>query len=190
MMRRAWAAAACVGLALPVGAHRVSDMLQTVFVRCEADRVEVEWVGLPGATSSRALVRLLDQDADGKVADDERERFARLVASKVRARMDGRRLGPGPVEASIPPIDMLRAGNVPVRLRWSLPVLAPTAGSHRAEVFNGFRALDSVYLCGAVVPESPGVRVLGQERDRRQRRLTVRFDVEVPASSLLPGPPP
>lgn len=186
MMRLAWAVAACVCLALPVGAHRISDMLQTVFVRCEADRVEVEWVGMAGATSSRALARLIDKDGDGQATEDEGGRFGRWVAGKVCVRMDGHRLAPGPVTASIPPLDMLRAGDVPVRLRWSLRVKGPMAGKHRAEVMNGFGKLRSVYLCTALIPEGHGVRVLGQQRDRQQRRLAVRFEV-VPAEDFEPG---
>lgn len=156
-------------------AHGDHDVLQSVFVRVEPTSVVLEWSATTSPAGAASLLRSLDPNADGQVDATESRAFGRRVAAGLRLRLDGHRVRLGDVAASIPEVEVLRGGDVPVRLAWTIPIAPLPAGPHQLQVRNQFKASRSAYLCNAVLSEDTGIRVTGQRRDRTQRVLTMAF---------------
>lgn len=170
-------------------AHRIDDVLQSIFVRVEADRVILEWSATMAASRAPRWIRAIDADGDGKASEAETARFGVQVARKLRVKLDGRRLAFGSATSSIPPISILHDGDVPVRLVWELSMPPLGVGTHAVEVRNDYQPRASAFLANALLPEDSRVRVVRQRRDRRQRVLKVDLSVSEPASGAAPGVP-
>ena len=156
-------------------AHGDHDVLQSVFVRVEPTHVVLEWSATTSAAGAASLLRSLDPNTDGQVDATESRAFCRRVAAGLRLRLDGHRVRPGDAATSIPEVEVLRGGDVPVRLAWTIPIAPLPAGPHRLEVRNRFKAARSACLSNAVLSEDAAIRVTGQRRDRTQRVLTMEF---------------
>jgi len=178
-------AALAVAFGTRVSAHRLDEFLQAARIAIEPDRVELELSLTPGTAVADDVIRAIDADANGVLSQAEQLAYADRVLSAltlsvddaIPLRMDLR-------AATFPDLEALRSGDGAITIRLHATLAHPPVGRHRLVFRNQHAPANSVYLANALVPESDGVAVTGQQRDGDQRELTIDFAIgEAPPAS-------
>lgn len=165
-----------LGFAEAPHAHRLDEYLQAVRIGIARDRIEVDLDLTPGASVARGVIDEIDADHDGVLSPGEQEGYARRVLRDVRLELDGRPLILTAATWRFPVPEEMTVGMGRIEVRAAAAVGGMADGPHRARFLNRHRTDVGVYLANALVPSDPSVRILGQERDVRQRELVVAYD--------------
>jgi hypothetical protein len=99
------------------------------------------------------------------------------VLANISITVDGEALRLTPEEQQFPSTSEIASGVGVIRLETIAPIAAAGAGAHRLQLVNDHRPDVSVYLVNAMVPGSTRVRIVRQERDPRQRTLTLDYEI-------------
>jgi hypothetical protein len=179
--RRLAAAIATCLLSLPVAspaeAHRLDEYLLASRIAFENGRVAIELDVTPGVVVAPEAWRWLDGNGDGRVAADELDTRARAVLAALTLSLDGRPLPLTLVDAHAPDRDAIDAGTGVIRLRAAAATGHLKAGHHTLAYANTYKPGTSVYLANAMIPADSRVRIVSQQRDPAQERVTIAFDV-------------
>ena len=185
-MTRTVATAIAVALAIPVpaAAHRLDEYLQASRVLLERDRLLIEIDLTPGANVASGVIAAIDRDQDGAVSPAEAQAYGLAVLEDVIVTLDARATTLSLQRIEIPPLDELREGLGTIRLEaiGSTGAIAP--GRHAVDFHNQHRAATSVYLVNALLPRDGMATVLSQQRDSRQSRTLIEYDVARTAAPI------
>jgi hypothetical protein len=157
-------------------AHRLDEYLQAVRVSVTADRVRVEIDLSPGVDVADAIIRTIDADGDGAIAEREASAYASRVLGATTLSVDGRPAVLTPDGRRFPSIDDMRLGLGTIRLTTSAWIAA-TPGRHRLAFANAYLPGISVYLVNALVSSDQRITLLEQHRDPLQRTYALDYDV-------------
>ncbi len=156
-------------------AHRLDECLQAARLDLTPDRFTLELDLTPGIQTADAFLSRIDLDRNGQVSGVEADAYGDLVRAAIQLRLDGRRLGLTVDDVTMPPPEEIRSGAGNVRIRLTTKVPALRAGPHRVAVRNRHQPVASVYLANALLPDTPQIEIIRQQRDRLQRNLEVQF---------------
>jgi hypothetical protein len=182
-------AAAALGVLLavpaPCLAHRLDEYLQATRISLARDRIDIEIDVTPGALIAADITSHLDLDADGQISPLEAEAYGRAVLHDARLDLDGVPLFMTLTRVEVPSIGEMKDGVGTIQIRGTGHI-APLAPGRRSVVFvNNHRPDGSVYLANALVSADPGIDVVAQTRDVRQRQIRVDYDVRKTSGSAL-----
>ena len=174
-------AAATAGLLLVLSAspsaHRLDEYLQAARLSLAHTRVELEIDLTPGASVADGIISLIDRDGDKRISPLEAERYGREVLAEVVLELDGRpiALTLNHVEAS--PLEDMRHGLGAIQVRASGDVESRMSFRRELHFQNNHHAASSVYLVNALIPTDPGISVVSQMRDAKQRDARIEYSV-------------
>lgn len=163
-----------------VEAHQLDEYLQATRIALARDSVTIELDLTPGIAIAAAIFPLIDRDGDLTVAASEIETYARSVLKDLTLHVDGRVCPLTLIRAESPSWPELRDGIGTIRIEAHTDVPLQRTGEHRIHYENFHRPDMSVYLANVLVPATPTISVVGQERDRTQRR----FDLDVTVAGI------
>lgn len=179
-------------LALPFGpsvsAHRVDEYLQVAQVSIAAERVELGLYLTPGIAVVPTVLAAIDQSGDGQVSPDEVRAYAAAVVGQMSVELDGAAIPLALEDVDYPDGELLATGRGAIHVRAAAQVERPAVGEHGLVFRNGLQAPQSLYQANAMLPDDSTVRILGQERDADQTRLTIRYRI-TPGAPAWPGAP-
>ncbi len=140
-------------------------------------RVELEIDLTPGASVADGIISLIDRDGDKRISPLEAERYGREVLAEVVLELDGRpiALTLNHVEAS--PLEEMRHGLGAIQVRASGDVESRMSFRRELHFQNNHHAASSVYLVNALIPTDPGISVVRQMRDAKQRDARIEYSV-------------
>jgi len=178
------AVAALLVCSAQLSAHRLDEYLQAARIGVGADSLHLEMSLTPGIAVADRVIREIDRDGDGVIAEAEQRAYAERVLSAITVRVDeAPALRLSLAGSSVPDPATIRSGNGVISIRFEAPFSRLSAGPHRVLFRNNFAGDASVYLANALVPDDDRVAVTGQERRVDQSELTIAFSVretEVP----------
>ena len=192
-MKRRWLertvrAAAIVGvwLMLPAAttAHRLDEYLQATRVAVDHDRVDLEIDLTPVA---RQVFGWIDTDRDEQISVAEGDAYAAVVLGSIMLDVDDRRQALTLVARQFPTLREMSQGVGTIRLTATTRIPPAASGSHRLVYRNVHRPELSVYLVNALVPKSPDIQIVGQQRDRQQHELRLDYQVASPPWPAMPS---
>ena len=155
-------------LALTVQAHRLDELLQATLIALGPDTVGIEINLTPGVEIAQALISRMDTNRDGAISSSEARDFAAEVLQFVGLKLDGRKLTLEQTGTSVSPPGELRAGVGFIHISATARLGSVPVGEHQLRYENSYLKGGSAYLVNALVPESPVVTILRQDRDERQ----------------------
>jgi hypothetical protein len=158
-------------------AHRLDEYLQAARVAVAPTRVVVHLDLTPGVSLAADVIALLDGNGDGLVSPLEAEAYGRVVLADVSARLDGAPLGLRLMRVDVPTAGEMRDGVGTIRIEAAGAVHAGRPGPHQFELRNLHRPGSSVYLANALAPQDTDIRIVRQQRDPRQQRFTLDYEV-------------
>ena len=185
-MTRTVAAVMAFALAMPASAlaHRLDEYLQAARVLLDRDRLLVEIDLTPGASVAADIIAIIDRDRDGAVSPAEARVYALEVLDDVTVTIDGRTVQLSLQRIESPSLNEMRDGMGTIRLV-AIGAVAIAPGRHAAEFRNEHRAASSVYLVNALLSRDSTVTVLSQQREARQSRAHIEYDVARAGSPLV-----
>src|SRR5262249_36125618 len=145
-------------------AHRLDECLQAALIEIKPDEIRVQLNMNPGVEVAASVICQIDRDHDGKITQAERARYARTVGVKTLSlSLDRERLKLEFIDAAFDSIPELESGSGNIRLNLrALRAIRP--GDHVVSFENRHQPKLSVYLLNAVLPKTPAIRILKQER--------------------------
>lgn len=165
----------CAAIASNVRAHELDETVLATQLSVSAGRYEIEIIVRPGVLTAMDLLRRLDDDRDGQVAEAELNRYAQGVNAGISLRVDGQAVPSRLTGAKCATTEELDRGVGVVRIFADAP--APSIpGHHVIEYVNGYD--DSVsFLTNTMAPMDTDVSITSQTRDQNQRNLRVEYEV-------------
>jgi hypothetical protein len=180
----AGALAALLALPAPSLAHRLDEYLQATRISLARDHIDVELDVTPGMLIAWNVTSRLDLDADGQISPLEAEAYGRTVLRDAQLDLDGVPLLLRLTRVEVPSVGELNDGVGTIQIR-ATGQIHPIAPGRRSVFFvNNHHPDGSVYLANALVSVAPGIDVVAQTRDVRQREI--RVDYEVRGTSGFP----
>jgi hypothetical protein len=178
--RFVWFAVLGVWLAAPApaGAHRLDEYLQATRLSIGVEHVLLEIDLTAGVAVADEVLAWIDTNRDGRISDDESDAYARDVLRSVVLSVDGQPVPISVSEIRVPQMREIRLGVGTIQVRGTVNVSSTDAGRHQIAYLNTHRSRWSVYLVNALVPADPGIRIIGQQRDRAQHGLTLDYTVK------------
>jgi hypothetical protein len=173
-MVRLAAFALATALALPLGAHRLEEVLQGTLISILPDHVILEIDISPGVETAQRFLTLADTSGDGFLSPGEQETYARRVMEDIILEIDHQPTRLDLRQSAFPPVDEMRAGTGTIRLALRAQFEPVATGLHRLYVRNNHAPAISVYQVNALVPRA-GLEILAQQRDPLQREITIRY---------------
>jgi hypothetical protein len=174
-------AAATTGLLLVLSAspsaHRLDEYLQAARVSLAHTRVALEIDLTPGASVADAIIALVDRDGDKRISPLEAERYGREVLADVVLELDGRAISLTLDHVEAPSLEEMRHGLGTIQLRASGDVEARITRRRELHFQNNHQPGSSVYLVNALIPRDPGISVVEQTRDAKQRDVRIEYSV-------------
>lgn len=174
-------AAATVGLLLVLSAspsaHRLDEYLQAARVSLAHSRVALEIDLTPGAAVADGIIALIDRDADKRISPLEAERYGREVLAEVVLALDGRAISLTLDHVEAPSLEEMRHGLGTIRVRASGEVESRMSFRRHVRFQNNHQPGSSVYLVNALIPSDPGISVIEQTRDAKQRDVRIEYSV-------------
>jgi len=165
-----------------IDAHRLDEYLQAVRVDLDLTRVEVRLALTPGVDVSDTIVREIDADHDGRLAQAEQAAYVSRVLDAVHVDVDGTAVGLRPMSSNFPALTDLQGGEGTISIQagaW-IPRLPP--GRHRVHLVNRFHADIGAYLANALVPHTARLEITAQRRSADQSDLTIDYVVRQSAN--------
>jgi hypothetical protein len=160
----------------PADAHRLDEYLQATRLRLEPHQIILEIDLTPGSSIASDVIALVDRNGDRVISPAEAAAYGGAVIAEVVMEVDGRAtpITLSRVEASSPGELAEGVGTIQLTARTDAP---HGLGRHRVRVSNLHRPDGSVYLANALLPQTPGVRILEQRRDIRQQTFALEYEV-------------
>ena len=185
-MTRTVATAMALSLAIsaPAGAHRLDEYLQAARVLLERDRLLIEIDLTPGASVASSVIAALDRDHDGAISPAEAKAYGLEVLGDVTVAVDARATALSLQRIEIPSLDEIRDGMGTIQLEATGATGAIAPGPHAVEFRNQHREDSSVYLVNALLSRDGMTTVLSQQRDSRQSRAHIEYDLTPNASPI------
>ena len=181
MRRPARGGGATAGLLLVLSAspsaHRLDEYLQAARVSLAHTRVELEIDLTPGASVADGIISLIDRDGDKRISPLEAERYGREVLAEVVLELDGRPIALTLNHVEAPPLEEMRHGLGAIQVRASGDVEPRMSFRRELRFQNNHHAASSVYLVNALIPTDPGISVVSQMRDAKQRDARIEYSV-------------
>lgn len=186
-MTRTLATAMALALAMPApaAAHRLDEYLQASRVRLERDRLLIEIDLTPGASVAPGIIAAIDRDEDGAISPAEAKAYGLEVLEDVTVTMDARAIRLSLQRIEIPSLDEIREGMGTIQLEASGAAGAIAPGRHAVDFRNQHRMESSVYLVNALLPRDGMAMVLSQQRDSRQSRAHIEYDLAGTAAPMV-----
>jgi hypothetical protein len=179
-----------VALSVAASAHRRDEYLQAARIAIDPDRVQVELDLTAGMSVADAIIRDIDRDGSGSIAGGEARAYAAAAVKAMRLEIDRVPLQMELLNVTVPDLDDIRNGEGAIRVGLSAKLPALAAGPHQISFINAHRTDIGVYLANAMMPASPRIEVMAQQRDVAQREITVDFVLAANSSTgarvLLP----
>jgi hypothetical protein len=174
-------------LAISTGAnaHRLDEYLQAARVAVASADIVVHLDLTPGASVAAEIIAALDGDGDGLISPLEAEAYGRAVLADVSASLDGGPLGLTLTRVEVPTEGEMRDGVGTIRIEAAGAPGAERPGPHQFELRNSHRPGSSVYLANALAPQDADIRIVRQQRDVRQQRFTLDYDVRPSKSAAI-----
>lgn len=178
-MRRAVLATAAVGVAIVASpsAHRLDEYLQAARVSLAHTRVELEIDLSPGASVADGIISLIDRDDDKSISQAEAERYGRDVLADVVLELDGHAVSLTLDRVEVPSLEEMRHGVGAIQVRASGTVESRMSFRRELHFQNNHHPDGSVYLVNALMPSDPGISVVAQTRDAKQRDVRIEYSV-------------
>ena len=174
-------AAATAGLLLVLSAspsaHRLDEYLQAARVSLAHSRVALEIDLTPGAAVADGIIALIDRDADKRISPLEAERYGREVLADVVLELEGRAISLTLDHVEATSLEELRYGVGTIQVRASGEVESRMSFRRYVRFQNNHQPGSSVYLVNALIPSDPGISVIGQTRDAKQRDVRIEYSV-------------
>jgi hypothetical protein len=158
-------------------AHRLDEYLQAARVSIARDRVALDIDLTPGANVADGIIALIDRDGDERISPLEAERYGRDVLADVVLELDGRPIALTLERVEAPSLEEIRHGLGAIQLRASGDVETRMTFRRELHFQNNHHAGSSVYLVNALVPSDPGISVVEQTRDAKQRDARIKYTV-------------
>jgi hypothetical protein len=172
------ATAACLlAISASPSAHRLDEYLQAARVSLAQTRVDLEIDLTPGASVAEGIISLIDRDGDERISPLEVERYGREVLADVVLELDGRAIALTLNHVEAPPLEEMRHGLGAIQLRASGDVEPRMSFRRELHFQNNHHAASSVYLVNALIPSDPGITVVAQRRDTKQRDVRIDYSV-------------
>jgi hypothetical protein len=178
-VKRLLAALVLFALAMPCRllAHQLDESLQAARIAFARDRVELQVDLTPGVNMADGIIAELDRDGDQIVQPLEARAYGELVIDDLELTLDGRVVSLTLAHVEAPPMADMRRGVGTIQLTAVGTYDEVGAGTHHVRFGNRHQPATSVYLANALVPADHGVRVVSQQRDRRQQQLEIEYAV-------------
>jgi len=176
-----WQAFACLFLLVAgtslVFAHRLDECLEATLIEIKPDEVRVQINMNPGVQVADAVIWQIDLDHDGKITRVEGDRYAKMLVKQLALALDEERLKLEFLDATFDLVPELKdgTGNIQVNMRASSRHPSMRAGDHVVSFENHHQPQLSVYLLNAVLPKTPAIRILKQERSENQSTGRIHF---------------
>jgi hypothetical protein len=165
-------------------AHRLDDYIQAARLAVARDGVAIELDLTPGAAIAPAIFPLIDTDGNTLVSVSEIESYARALLRDITFEVDGVSRPLTLTRAESPSWGEFRDGIGVIAIEARADV-SLAAGSHRIRFENRHRRDVGVYLANALVPVSPAITIVRQDRDVYQRRFDL--DIDVRSAGTVPS---
>lgn len=156
-------------------AHRLDECLAASLIRLEPDRVRIEVHLTPGIEVAPKLLASIDTNRDGTISVAEGWAQGEALGRKLDLRIDGKRVPLNLEFADFPDATSFRSGEAAAILVFEARIDPVKPGPHVATFRNRNRPPKPIYLANAVLPMDRSIAVNGQERNRNQSRLQIRF---------------
>ncbi len=160
--------AVILGAAAPIDAHRLDECLQAALIEITPDEVKVELNLNPGVQVADVMIWAIDRDHDGKISIREGDIYARRLITDLGATLDERPLKLELLKSSFDLIPELQSGVGNIRLEMRIRLRHLATGDHVLSFTNRHQPAISVYLVNALLPKSPSIKILKQERTDNQ----------------------
>ena len=170
-----------------IAAHRRDEYLQASRLAIDPARVEIVLDLTPGIAVAEQVLADVDSNHDHAISPAEATAYASRVMETIALDVDGAPLRLELGDRTFPAREAMLNGEGTMRIRASASMPELSAGVHHLHYRNTHRPDLGVYLANALVPESPRIRITGQERDVDQRALTVDYELRDAPVSLVPG---
>ena len=158
-------------------AHRLDEYLQAARVSLAHTRVSLEIDLTPGASVADDIIALIERDGDKTISPLEAEQYGRDVLADVVLELDGRAISLTLDHVEAPSLEEMRHGLGTIQLRASGDVEARMRFRRQLHFQNNHQPASSVYLVNALIPSDPGISVVEQTRDAKQRDVRIEYSL-------------
>lgn len=174
-MKSARPAAAILLLAgMPAFAHRLDEYLQGTLVAVEENRVNAQMTLTPGVAVFPMLMSEIDLDSDGVISGIEQRAYAGRVLGDLSIAIDGHPLRPRLLSVQFPSIEEMKEGRGEIRIDFEAGF--PVGGATRKLTLeNHHQSRIAAYQVNCLVPRSPAIRILAQNRNYSQSFYELEF---------------
>jgi hypothetical protein len=162
-------------LAGRAAAHRLDEYLQATLIGVTRDGIDVEIHLTPGVQMLPVLMRVIDQDRDGRISSAEERTYVDQVLRDVELQVDG---APAPlslIESGFPTVEEMREGLGTIRVR-----LRAARRGHKLRFENRHLPRVSVYLVNCLAGTSEALTVGRPVRDEAQKSIEFEYSVGAP----------
>jgi hypothetical protein len=161
-------------------AHRLDEYLQATRVSVAINRIDVSIDLTPGVAVADQVLKVVDQDRDGRVSRAECDAYAQRVLKDIRVGLDESVLPLSLVDATFPALHEVKGGLGVIRIKATAPVGPLPAGRHALSLTNAHLPAISAYLVNALVPKDTAIKIAKQARDELQKDYRLEFSVNSP----------
>lgn len=148
-------------------AHRLDEYLQATLISLDRDRVQLSMRLIPGVAVYARVLESMDINGDGVLSADEQRAYANQVVRDLTLQIDQRPLQLRITAVQFPTVPELKEGLGEVHLEVVADL--PHGGGQRSLRFeNHYQSRISVYLVNTLASQSPGLRVVSQNRNELQ----------------------
>ena len=174
----ATAAIVCTISASP-SAHRLDEYLQAARVSLERTQVMVEVDLTPGSSVAYGIIALIDRDGDSRISPLEAHSYAQDVLDDLVVELDGRPVALMLAHVEVSTTGEMRHGMGTIQLRAVGDVEQAAIWRRQRQLHfqNNHHSASSVNLVNALVPSDPGITVVAQTRDAKQRDARIEYSV-------------
>jgi hypothetical protein len=186
-MRRATTLAIALALVVPmiVEAHRLDEYLQATRLSLAPDHIFLEMDLTPGVEVAPMVFALINADRDGRISEAEGRAYATRFLQDVVFELDGSPLHLKLTGSRFPAFEDMREGTGTIRVEAQAAWHA-TAGPHSLFFRNTHQAEVGAYLVNVLVPASPEIKIINQQRDWLQHEMRLDINVERSFAEVRP----
>lgn len=166
-------------------AHQLDEYLQAAQISIDPSGITLDLYLTPGVAVAPSIIRAIDTNHDGTISSREGTAYAALVLGSCALSVDGRQVAMNLDADEYPAPDDMRHGLGTIHIRATSALVASGGGSHVAKFENRFDPHRSVYLANAMLPRDPRITIRKQERDSRQSRIAISYDMAASESKAI-----
>ncbi|MCW1968657.1 MAG: hypothetical protein KIH69_011155, partial [Anaerolineae bacterium] len=163
-----------LGIATPVSAHPLDEIVQSSYLSIEGKRVGLEINISAGTLVAPTLAGVIDSDGDHVISDDESQAYARRLQSEMSLSVDGQVRPLILQKIEMPSWDLLSVGAT-IKAEF-LAEATHGAGAHQTALINRHTPANSIYQNVLLAPEDPRISINSQRQNDKQNEFTVAYD--------------